>query len=204
MDRDHRFPKTWKEARRKRAFELKQQGWKQRDIAEAFAVSPAAVSQWVAKVRKHGMEAWRAKPRPTGPIKLTDAQLRLIPELLSHSAEAYGFRGAVWTCARVAAVIREEFGVSYHKAHVSRLLKRLRWTPQMPIERAVQRDEAVIKQWRIHVWPELKKRHVSKAGPLFLWMSRAFISCQGGSEHMHHADTHQCCGGHIAVLMYRS
>jgi|SRR5882724_1649432 len=159
MDREQRFPKTWKEACRKRAFELTQHGWKQQEIAEAFAVSPAAVSQWLAQLREHGMEAWRAKPRPTGPIKLTDAQLRLIPELLSHGAEAYGFRGEVWTCARVATVIWEEFGVSYHKAHVSRLLKHLRWTPQLPIERASQRDEAVIKRWRIQVWPELKKRY---------------------------------------------
>ena len=88
MDRQHGFPQTWKEARRKRAFELKQHGWKQREIAEAFAVSPAAVSQWLAQVREHGVEAWRAKPRPTGPMKLTDAQRRLIPEFLSHGAEA--------------------------------------------------------------------------------------------------------------------
>jgi transposase len=158
MDQDHRFPKTWKEARRKRALELKQQGWKQKDIAEAFAVSPAAVSQWLAKAREDGGAAWRAKPRPAGPIKLTEAQLHVIPELLSHGAEAYGFRGEMWTCARVAAVIWEEFGVSYHKAHISRLLKRLHWTPQLPIERAAQRDEALIKQWRLQVWPELKKR----------------------------------------------
>ena len=125
MDRDHRFPKTWKEARRKRAFELKQQGWKQKDIAEAFAVSPAAVSQWLAKAREDGGAEWRAQPRPTGPIKLTEAQLHVIPELLSHGAEAYGFRGEMWTCARVAAVLWEEFGVSYHKAQISRLLKRL-------------------------------------------------------------------------------
>ena len=158
MDRDHRFPKTWKEARRLRAFELKQCGWKQKDIAEAFAVSPTAVSQWLAKAREDGVAAWRAKPRPRGPIKLTEAPLRLLPELLSHGAEASGFRGAMWTWARVAAVMGEEFGVSYHKAHLSRLLKRLHWTPQLPIERAAQRDEALIERWRLQVWPELKKR----------------------------------------------
>jgi hypothetical protein len=34
-----------------------------------------------------------AEPGPTGPIKLTDIQLRLIPELLSYREGAYGFRG---------------------------------------------------------------------------------------------------------------
>jgi transposase len=158
MDRDQRFPKAWQEAHRKRAFGPKQQGWKQKDIAEAYAVSQAAVSQWLAKAREDGGAAWRAKPRPTRPFKLTEAQLHVPPELLFHGAEAYGFRGEMWTCARVAAVLWEEFGVSYHKAHISRLLKRLHRTPQLPIERAAQSDEALIEQWRIHVWPELKNR----------------------------------------------
>ena len=87
-----------------------------------------------------------------------------LPDLLSHGAEAYGFRGELWTCQRVAEVIREEFGVSYHKAHVSRLLKALRWTPQVPVERASQRDEAASEAWRVEVWPALKKRPAKK-GP---------------------------------------
>jgi len=89
--------------------------------------------------------------------------LQRIPELLSHGAEAYGFRGQLWTCARVRAVIGEEFGVSYHKAHVSRLLKAVKWTPQMPIERASQRNEESIEKWRVEVWPVLKKRRVKRA-----------------------------------------
>jgi transposase len=158
MDRTYAIPKTWKEGRRKRALELKLSGWKQCEIADALGVSAAAVSQWVAAARIRGSGAWRAKPRPTGPVKLAPDQLHMIPELLSHGAESYGFRGEFWTCARVATVIWEAFAVAYHKAHVSRLLKALQWTPQLPMERAAQRDEAVIKRWRVEVWPELKKR----------------------------------------------
>jgi transposase len=55
-------------------------------------------------------------------------------------------------------VIEEEFGVRYHKGHVSRLLKELRWTPQVPITRAVQRDEEAIERWRAEAWPELRAR----------------------------------------------
>jgi hypothetical protein len=40
-----------------------------------------------------------------------------------HGAEAYGFRGDVWTCPRVAQVIEWEFGIRYHRDHVSRMLK---------------------------------------------------------------------------------
>src|SRR5207253_9632726 len=71
---------------------------------------------------------------------------------------AYGFRGEVWTRARVARVIEEEFGVRYPKGHVGKLLQELRWTPQVPIRRAPQRDEEAIRRWRAEVWPELRRR----------------------------------------------
>ncbi len=72
----------------------------------------------------------------------------MIPEFLSHGAEAYGFRGEVWTRLRVAKVIEWELGVTYRKSQVACLLKELQWTPQLPIERATQRDEEAITRWR--------------------------------------------------------
>lgn len=138
--------------------QLKQLGWYQRDIAEAFGASEETVSRWLARARASGPEALWARPGPGHPPKLSSTQKRLIPEFLWHGPEAYGFRGEVWTCARVARVIEEEFGVRYHKDHVGRLLKELHWTPQVPIRRAIQRDEEAIERWRAKVWPELQRR----------------------------------------------
>jgi len=151
-------PDGWREWRRLRALHLKQQGWYQRDIAEALGVSEVSVSRWLARARGGGPEALRTRSTPGHPPKLTADQKRRIPEFLWHGAEAYGFRGEVWTCARIARVIEEEFGIRYHKGHVSRLLRELRWTPQVPIRRAIQRDEAAIRRWRDEVWPELQRR----------------------------------------------
>jgi transposase len=137
---------------------LKQHGWYQRDIAEALGVAEETVSRWMARARAGGPEALRSRPGPGHPPKLTADQKRLIPEFLWHGPEAYGFRGQVWTCARIAKVIEEEFGVSYHKDHVGRLLAELHWTPQVPIRRATQRDERTIQRWREEVWPELQRR----------------------------------------------
>jgi transposase len=146
------------EWRRLRALHLKQQGWFQRDIAAALAVREETVSRWLARARDGGPAALRTHTARGRTPKLTDAQKRLIPEFLWHGPEAYGFRGAVWTRARIARVIEEEFGVRYHKGHVGRLLQELHWTPQVPIRRAVQRDEAAIQCWREVVWPELRCR----------------------------------------------
>jgi transposase len=121
-------------------------------------VAEDTVGRWVARARSGGPAALRARPAPGHPPKLSPAQKRLIPEFLWHGPEAYGFRGEVWTCARVARVIEEELGVRYHKGHVSRLLRELRWTPQVPVTRAIRRDEGAIDRWRAEVWPDLRAR----------------------------------------------
>jgi transposase len=145
------LPKVCREWRRLRALHLKQHGWYQRDIAEALGASEEAVSRWLARARDGGPQALLGRSAPGRPPRLTAAQKRLIPEFLWHGPEAYGFRGQVWTRARVARVIEEECGVRYHKAHVGRLLRELRWTPQVPNRRALQRDEEAIRSWRDEV-----------------------------------------------------
>jgi transposase len=155
MDNDIRGFKEW---RRLRTLHLKQRGWKQRDIAEALDITEETVSRWVSKAHAEGEEALRNQPRSGRPLKLTLAPRKLLPDCLWHGAEAYGFRGEFWTCARVAGILTQEFGISYSKSQVSRLLKVLGWTPQIPITRAIQRDEDAITQWRIEVWPKLKRR----------------------------------------------
>jgi transposase len=152
------LPVNAREWRRFQAWHLRQSGWSRGDIAEALGVSPVSVSRWFARVRDGGLEALRAQPGPGRPPELTPTQKRLIPEFLWHGAEAYGFRGEVWTCARVAKVIEEEFGVRYHKDHVGRLLRGLQWTPQVPIRRALQRDEDAIRRWRDSAWPDLRRQ----------------------------------------------
>lgn len=149
----------WREGRRLRAFELKQQGWKQRQIARALGVTEGAVSQWMKREREGGgVEALKKRTSPGKPPSLSEEQReKELPDLLAQGAQAHGFRGEVWTCARVAQVIRKGFGVSYHPAHVSRLLKTLGLSLQKPMRRSNQRDEEAIERWKKERWPHLKK-----------------------------------------------
>jgi transposase len=94
---------------------------------------------------------------------LNPTQLTQLVELLKQGAEAHGFLGDVWTRRRVAQLIQDRFGVSYHPTHVGRLLKQLGWSPQKPIVRATQRDEDAIAAWYSERWPALKKRRLKKA-----------------------------------------
>jgi len=159
------LPKDWREGRRLRAWELHEQRWPQRKIAEALGVTEGAVSQWISKGKTRGPEALRHHPSPGAPPKLTPEQRAQLPGLLAKGAEAYGFRGQVWTAARVAIIIKREFGVSYHPTHCSRLLKAIKHSAQKPESRASQRDAQAIQTWREQRVTELKKKRKRKSVP---------------------------------------
>jgi len=77
--------------------------------------------------------------------------------LLLQGPIAQGYRNNLWTTARIAAVIQQEFGVQYHRDHVGRLMHRLRWSPQKPERRALERKEQAIERWKQKDWLRIKK-----------------------------------------------
>jgi transposase len=168
----------WREGRRRRAWELKAQGWNQQDSAAALGVTSGAVSQWLKRARERGVEALRRHPAPGRQPRLTPEQRAQLPALVEQGPEAYGFRGQVWTCQRVAEVIRRTFGVTYHPAHVSRLLHAVRHSVQQPRTRAAQRNAAAIQAWWRERWPALEKKRAPKGAPSSGEINRASICCR--------------------------
>jgi transposase len=115
----------WRERRRLQAWKLHEAGWSQGKIAKELSVTQGAVSQWMRRAREGGgADALYRTPPPGRRAGLTEDQLSELPGLLARGAEAFGFRGDRWTTGRVAAVLNQVFGVSYHPGHVSRLLKK--------------------------------------------------------------------------------
>ena len=154
---DRRAPSDWLEGRRLRAYELAEEGRTQKDIAAALGVSAGAVSKWLKRGREGGREALRRHPAPGAESKLSAEQLAKLPDILARGAEAYGFRGARWTRARIRQVIEEVLGVSYHVDHMSYLMDKIGWTQQKPREVATQQSQASVEAWQAN-WPAIEKK----------------------------------------------
>ena len=146
------------ERRRQRAVRLLESGHSLSTVARMVGAAVSAVWQWRETVRQHGREALKAKPVPGRPPKLTSKQRERLPSLLLRGARAFGYPTDLWTTARVAQVIRREFAVRYHPAHVSRLLAACGWSCQKPERRATERDEAAIAHWKRYQWAAIKKK----------------------------------------------
>ncbi len=81
---------------------------------------------------------------------------------VGRGAEVYGFRGTVWTRARIRQMIQDVFGVSYHVDHMSFLMQKIGWTQQQPRRRAAQQNQAAVETWEAN-WPDVEKKPRSKA-----------------------------------------
>ena len=79
------------------------------------------------------------------------------PQYPGQRRRALRISRRVWTAARIAAVIKEVFGISYHPSHICKLLKEIGWSVQKPIRRATQRDEEAINRWYTEQWPAIKR-----------------------------------------------
>ncbi len=113
------------ETRRLQAWDLHQLGWSQLQIAAVLGVTQGAISQWLKRVRDGGgIEELRHHPAPGKQASLTQEQFAQIPALIARGASAFGFDDGEWTTKRIASMLKQVFGVSYHPGHVSRLLQK--------------------------------------------------------------------------------
>ena len=159
-----RYQRDFKELerRRRKGMRMLARGVAQAEVARRWKSvgrpHQAGPRSW-PRTRKHGdANRWGA------PVVGRGAEEAAGQSLLA-GAVANGFPTELWTLARVAKLIEREFGVAYSTVNVWRILRELGFSSQRPAGRAIQRDEAAIKQWRTKRWPALKKSAAAKDAP---------------------------------------
>jgi transposase len=145
------------EDRRKRALALLDAGESLNEVGRRIGCNASSVMRWRDARRRGGAKALRVRLSPGRPLKLERAQRRRLVNLLLQGPMMHGYRTNLWTTARIAELIRNQFGIQYHRDHVGRLLHSLNWSPQKPERRALEREEKAIERWQQKDWPRIKK-----------------------------------------------
>jgi transposase len=142
----------------------------QAEIARQVGVSRAAVTQWKQRLEQAGLGGLQQRRSSGRAARLTEAQWSQLLTLLQHGAVTAGFETERWTLRRIARVIARTFGVQYHFRSLGRALHARGWSPQRPLPRARERDEALIAAWLRRDWPRIKRGLVVQGGRWPSWM----------------------------------
>ena len=145
------------EDRRQRALALLETGLSFNEVGRRIQCAASSVMRWFNAWRRGGAKALKVRSSPGRPVKLKPAQQRRLVRLLLKGPLARGYRTNLWTTARIAELIQQEFGVHYHRDHIGRLMHSLNWSHQKPETRAIERDEEAIARWKQKDWPRVKK-----------------------------------------------
>src|SRR5271157_5856497 len=111
------------------------------------ATQTEVAQKWWLAYEQGGLRALWHRKAPGRPRTLTTEQRKALLKLLRKGALNHGFPTDLWTLKRIAAVIRREFGITFHRSHVQRILVAEKWSCQTPKLQARERKERKIREW---------------------------------------------------------
>jgi transposase len=136
-------------------------GMAQTDAARTFTASLRAVSKWRRLDREGGLRALTLKRRGRCPGKgrLNAKRAGRIRSLIvGKLADQLKLPFYLWTRAAVASLIAREYGITVSRVTVGRYLLAWGLSPQKPVRRAYERNDAAITRWLKQEYPALARQ----------------------------------------------
>lgn len=155
---NQRLSRKEREGRRLLAVERVNQGYTQTEVAAFLGVSDRAVRHWMKAYRDRGHAGLLTPGHPGRPDKLRPDQVAEVLSWFRQSPTDFGYDTHLWTAARVAALIRDRFGITFNSRYLSGWLADRGVTPQRPQLVPKQRDQARIDTWVRDDWPRILKK----------------------------------------------
>ncbi len=126
-------------------------------VARRLRVSTKSAYQWRRRWQAGGEAALASRGPGGAACRLSPAQLERLRAALDGGPAAWGWgEDQRWTLARVTTLIGRLFHARYTLRGTSYLLHRIGFTPQVPVHRAVERDEDAITAWRAVTWAKVR------------------------------------------------
>ena len=133
------------------------------EIAAELRVTERTVRRWRQAWRDGGTAALRSRG-PASRERLSPRQWARLEAELGKGPLAHGFaHDQRWTLGRIKTLIGRLFHVGYTIEGVWKLMRRHGWSCQVPVRRALERDEEAIAVWKAEVWPDIKGRRATWA-----------------------------------------
>ena len=136
-------------------------GMSQTDAARTFRASLRAVSKWMGLDREGGLRALTLKRRGRRPgegcLSATRAG-RIRAMIVGKMPDQMKLPFYLWTRAAVASLIAREYGIAVSLVTVGRYLRAWGLSPQKPVRRAYERNDAAIARWLKQEYPAIARQ----------------------------------------------
>jgi transposase len=142
------------------------EGHLQKEVAEMFGVPLRTLEWWIEQYRNSGIRALVKGPYPGRQPRLTPDQKEELARIIEEGPEKAGLETGVWTSTIVRSLVKARFGVCYGLRQVRRILRKLRFSFQLPRQSLAKADPEKQKEWTEKELPEIEKTVRSDGGVL--------------------------------------
>jgi len=106
-------------------------GKRPQELESIYETSFKSICNWVNRLNEGGVEALTDKVKPGRNNRLSAVELQSIKNvLLNEQPDTYGFNSATWTGPLLIEWVKREYQVTYKKAQIYNILKKLGLTFQ--------------------------------------------------------------------------
>lgn len=158
--------------RRRRAVMLQLNGMTLDEVSKMCELSRNTV---IDAMRAYRAGGWDAVPvrEHRGPAKgegclLEEPQQQAIQTLIrEHTPDELGLPFLLWSRPAVTALIERECGVRLAVRTAGKYLKRWRYTPQKPLDKAYEQNPAAVQRWLDEEYPAIARRATAEGGEIY-------------------------------------
>lgn len=154
--------KEVKEAIRKRAIFLLNEGKSQKEVASLLSVNKNSVNTWQKNYKQKGLKGLKEKRQGhkegIGRLLTPEQELQVQKSIIDKMPDQLKLPFALWTRKAIVELIKRDFGVTIAIRTMGSYLKRWGFTPQKPKKRAYEQNDASVKKWLKEEYPAIKER----------------------------------------------
>lgn len=141
---------------------LNLEGYQPGRIAQILKANRTSIPEWINRWNLYGVDGLLEGHRSGRKSDLTGDDKQALYDIIESGPVAYGFNTGIWTSPIIKKVIEDEFGVSYHAAHVRKLLHKIGLSVQRPTYKLAKANPKERNKWIRYTYPNLKKTQKMK------------------------------------------
>jgi transposase len=161
--------------KRKMAVDAVRQGEQPTVVARVLNVPQRTLFYWLELYRHGGYDALREGKRSGRPRKVNAEVLQWLYQAITlGDPRQYQFDFCLWTLGIVRAMLKRTHGIELSKSGVSRLLRHLGLSPQIPKYKSYRQDPKKLRRYLQETFPEVV-REARRTGAVIYFVDEAAV-----------------------------
>ena len=165
--------------KRKAVVEAVARGEKPTVVARVFNIALRCVFHWVARYRHGGYDALREGKRFGRPRKVNGKVMQWLYEAITlGDPQQHQFEFCLWTLGIIRTLLKRQHGIELSKSGVSRLLRHLGLSPQIPKYKSYRQDPKALRKYLNKTFPGLVHK-ARRSGAVIYFVDEAAVRADG-------------------------